>query len=266
MNGIFDITKGGYHMHTSLIETLDAIFQKCQDEPEYYAVYPNLKNRFLDKLKNLNEKPETLIMSNWANGKDYNVVLNGNRLSVWLFNQMYSNTQIQLSIHKILTGDYSEIIASPGLIFPMPEFSTGLSLSVFLSETSDIKPKHIPIDGEYADLVRGSATTLFGPYFWNKAKNVWPVKSMETPREIVTDVPILMLAGQMDYLCLPSYSIEFSKKQKNSYLYIFEDVVHSPVDRGDCAIMMLKEFFDNPTKAPDSSCINEFHHEFSLPE
>ena len=143
----------------------------------------------------------------------------------------------------------------------------GLSLSVFMAETPDIKPNNIPIDGEYADFIRGTGTLLFTPYFWNEAKNVWKVNSRAyNNKPIVSNVPILMLAGQMDHLCLPSYAMEFSKRQKNSYLYIFEGVAHSPVDQGPCAIMMLKEFIDNPTKAPDNSCMKEFQHEFIIPK
>jgi len=266
MNGTMDLNRGGYDMHTNMINKLDSIFEKCQDDPKYAAAFPDLKSRFLDLLKRLNEKPDTIMAKYGVDGKIYKIILNGNRLSVWLFNQMYANTQIPLTIHKILSGDYSEIIESPGLIFPLHDFSMGLSLSVFLSETPDIKPNNIPIDGEYADLVRGCGTSLFTPYFWNKAKNVWKVNNTDANKSVVTSVPILMLAGKMDYLCLPSYAIEFSKRQKNSYLYIFEGVAHSPVDAGPCAIMMMKEFIDNPTIAPDNSCMKQFQHEFMLPE
>ena len=117
-----------------------------------------------------------------------------------------------------------------------------------------------------ADLIKGMSTTMFGPYFWNKAKEVWKVKSVEENKSFVSNVPMLLLSGSMDYLCLPSYAQEFSKKQKSAYHYIFDGVAHSPVDSGDCGILMLKEFFDNPTKAPNSSCVQEFHSGFSVPE
>jgi len=265
MNGTMDITRGGYDMHTNLIKVLESLFEKIKNDPIYSKVYPDLKKRFLEKLKNLNLNPDTINIKYWRDQKNYKVILNGNRVAVWLFHQMYTNTQIQLSIHKIINGDYSEIITSPGLIFPIPEFSTGLSLSMFLSETSDIKPENIP-DGEYAELIKGTTLSLFGPYFWNKAKTVWPVKAKAETKQIITDIPILMLAGKMDYLCLPSYAKQFAEKQKNSYLYLFDDVAHSPVDKGDCAIMMLKEFFDNPDQAPDNSCMNEYQHEIALPK
>ena len=265
MNGTMDITRGGYDMHTNLIKVLDSLFEKIREDSVYSKAYPDLKSRFLEKLKNLNALSDTINVRYWRNQKDYKVVLNGNRVAVWLFHQMYTNTQIQLSIFKIVNGDYSEIVANPGLIFPIPEFSTGLSLSMFLSETSEIKPENIPDRGEYADLIKGTSLSLFGPYFWNKAKTVWPVKAKADTKQIITDIPTLMLAGKMDYLCLPSYAKQFAENQQNTYLYLFDDVAHSPVDKGDCAILMLKEFFDNPYQAPDNSCMNAYQHEMVLP-
>ncbi|MCK5443929.1 MAG: alpha/beta fold hydrolase, partial [Maribacter sp.] len=175
MNGVMDINLGGYHMHTSLISTLDAMFNLTDNDPKYAGVFPNLKANFLGLIKRLNEKPVTISAKYGADGKTRKILLTGSRLSVWLFNQMYHNTQLPLTLHKITSGDYSPIIESPGLIFPVPGFSMGLSLSMFLSETSDIKPENIPIEGEYAELVKGTSTTMFGPYFWNKTKEVWKV-------------------------------------------------------------------------------------------
>lgn len=266
MNGTMDISIGGRHMHTGLIETLESLFDTIEKDPIYSAAYPNLKRRFLDKISELNSKPETIQVKYWKDDQEYKVALNGNRIVVWLFHQMYTNTQIQLSIHKIVNGDYSEIIANPGLIFPIPEFSTGLSLSVFLSETSDIKAQDIPLDNEYAELVKGTSLSMFGPYFWKQAYNVWPVKPREALKPIDTEVPILLLGGKFDYLCRPSYAKQFASQQKNAQLYLFDDVAHSPVDKGPCAIMMLKEFFDDPSKTPNSLCMDDFEYKMMLPE
>ena len=266
MNGTMDFNRGGYHMHTSLVETLDSIFEKCRNDPSLNKAYPDLKSRFLELIKRLNEHPETIEAQYAGDGKTYEIALNGSRLSLWLFHQMYANTQIPLTIHKLVSGDYSEIIKSPGMIFPLPDFSMGLSLCVFLSETPDIKPEDIPVDGEYSDLIKGTATTWFTPYFWNQAKDIWKVDAMPADKSFTTDVPILMFSGEMDYLCLPSYAKEFAAKQKNAHLYIFKGVAHSPIDVGECGIMMMKQFLDNPAEAPDGSCVDKFTHEYLLPE
>ncbi len=265
MNATVDINKGLYGMHTNSIKMLDTIFEKCKNDKKYAVAFPDLKNRFLTLLENLNEHPDTIMVKYPADGNTYNVVLNGNKVAVWLFGEMYWNTQIPLTLHKLLSGDYSEIQERPGLIFPLHEFSNGLSLSIFLSEFPNIKDEYIPLDDEYSGFVKGVGTMLFTPYFLKQAQKVWSVGNVSSAnKSIVSDVPTLMLNGEMDHVISPSYVTELSKTLKNAYPYIFPGVAHSPIDVGACGIMMMKEFIDNPLKAPDSSCMSEFRDTFIM--
>lgn len=266
LNGSVDIYRAGYDMHTGMAQALEEAFAAVAQDPELSKAYPDLKSRFLKKVSQLNKEPDTLQLHYAPTNLDYEVVLNGNRISLWLFHQIYFNTQIPRSIEKICQGNYEEIVSNPGLIFPIPEFSTGLSLSVFLSGTYDIKPEHWMEGSEYEELVKGASLSLFGPYFYRKAIEVWPVAPRKNPGEFSTEVPLLLMGGKLDHLCKPSYAEKLASEQENAYLYLFDNVVHSPVDNGPCAIMMLKAFFDDPTRAPDSSCMQVFRHEYLLPE
>ena len=267
MNAVVDFNRGLTNMHTNSIQTLEDIFKKCEIDPELNQAYPDLKNRFLSTLKRLNENPDILDIEYGKDGKMYKIPLNGNKLSVWLFGQMYWDAQIPSTLHKILSGDYSQIIQNPGMIFPLHEFSNGLSLSIILSEYSNLEDIDIPVDNEYADFVKGCGTMIFTPYFLNHAKEVWKVNDLQNKNtSLVSDVPTLVLGGEMDHVCPPNYALDLSKKLRNSYLYIFPGIAHSPIDFGTCGIMMMKEFIDDPSKAPNSSCQQEFHSGFNLPE
>lgn len=267
MNATVDINRALYGMHTNSINTLDAIFEKCKKDKKYAVAFPDLKTRFITLLENLNAHPDTILVKYPVDGKTYRVLLNGNKLAVWLFSEMYWNTQIPLTLHKLLSGDYSEIQERPGMIFPLHEFSNGLSLSIFLSEYPNILDEYIPLDGEYSNFVKGCGTMIFTPYFLKNAQKVWSVSDVSNAeKSIETDVPTLMLSGEMDHVCPPSYAIELSKTLRNAYLYIFPGVAHSPIDIGMCGILMMKEFIDNPSKAPDNSCMSEFRDEFIVPQ
>lgn len=267
MNAVVDINRGLSGMHSNSIKTLDVIFERCENDNELNQAYPDLKNRFLALLKRLNEKPDTLDIKYAKDGKMHKVVVNGNKLAVWVFGQMYWDAQLPSTLHKILSGDYSQIINNPGMMFPLQDFSNGLSLSIILSEYSYFADEDIPVNNEYIDFVKGCGTMIFTPYFLNHAKKVWKVNDLQDKNiSLVSDVPTLMYSGEMDHVCPPSYAIDLSKKLKNSYLYVFPGIAHSPIDFGTCGIMMMKEFIDNPTKAPDNSCMQEFHSGFNLPE
>ncbi|NOY36850.1 MAG: alpha/beta hydrolase [Chlorobi bacterium] len=267
LNAVVNMDSCFYNMHTNSIKTLDAIFEKCENDEKLNQAYPDLKNRFLALLKRLNEHPDTLMVKNPADGKMYKLLLNGSKLSVWIFTRMYWDTQIPLTLHKILSGDYSEIINDPGMLFPLPDFSYGLSLSIITSEFSTFKDENIPVNGEYADFVKGCGTLVFTPYFINKVKKVWKVNDLSRIKKTLdSDVPVLMLSGELDHVCPPADAVALSKKFKNAYVYVFPGVAHSPIDAGMCGIMMMKEFIDNPAEAPDASCVKEFHTRFLLPE
>lgn len=267
LNAIADLNHGFANFHTNSIKTLDAIFEKCKSDEQLNTAYPDLKNRFLSLIAKLNENPDTLMIKNPSDGKMYKVLMNGNRLSVWIFAQMYYNTQIPLTLHKILTGDYNEIIQNPGIVFPLQDFSNGLSLSIILAEYSNFKEENIPLNNEYASYIKGCGTMFFTPYFLNQAKKVWTVTDLgSVEKKIVSDVPTLMLCGDLDHVCPPSDAIELSKNLKNSYVYVFPGVAHSPIEVGMCGLLMMKEFIDNPSKAPNNDCMKDFRTEFVLPK
>ena len=265
LNGTVNIYRSAYDMHVGMTDALEQAFQAVEEDPELLSSYPNLKTRFLGKISSLNKTPDTLNLNYGPNDREYKVVLNGNRVALWLFHQLYFNTQLPRSLSKICEGNYEEIEQNPGLIFPIPEFSSGLSLSVFLSGTYDVKPRHWLEGSEYEELIKGASLSLFGPYFYREAIKAWPVAPGVDPDEIRTETPLLLMGGKFDHLCKPSYATTLAKGQKNSYLYLFDNVVHSPVDSGPCAIMMFKEFLDDPSQAPASDCMQSFKHEYALP-
>jgi len=266
MNAVVDINKAFPRLHTNANQTLETLFEKCRNDEALNKAYPDLKNRFLSTLKRLNEKPDTLQIKYAKDKKMYKLILNGNKLAVWIFADMYWDTKLPSTLHKILSGDYSQIVKKPGILFPLDDFSDGLSISLLLSEYSNFEKDDIPLDNEYAEFVKGSGTLFFTPYFLTRAKKIWKVDDLQNKDiNLVSDVPTLMLSGELDHVCPPIYANELSKKLKNSHLYVFPGIAHSPIDQGACGIMMMKEFIDDPTKAPNSLCVAQFESGYKSP-
>ena len=171
-----------------------------------------------------------------------------------------------MTLSKLIDGDYSEIINQPDFIFPMPDFSNGLSYSIVLSEnkkTADMQPL---LDGEYGDFIRGSGTLMFSPYFLNRAREVWRVDDVSQENIVInSDVPTLIYNGELDHVCPPAYAMELASQLPNSHIYIFPGVAHSPIDVGMCGIMMMKQFIDEPLGEIDDGCVGEFGGGFVVP-
>lgn len=46
---------------------------------------------------------------------------------------------------------------------------------------------------------------------------------------------------------------------------MLQEVAHSLVGAGPCGIRLIKKFSENPNKAPDASCVEEFRSAFATP-
>ena len=91
------------------------------------------------------------------------------------------------------------------------DFSYGMSLSIIQSEYSNFESVVIPLNNEYIDYVKGSGLMLFTPYFLIHAKEAWKVNEIQNKtKRLVSDVPTLMLSGELDHVCLLNYARDLS--------------------------------------------------------
>ena len=78
------------------------------------------------------------------------------------------------------------------------------------------------------------------------------------------NVPVLVLNGVYDPVIPPKYDAEMKKHLNNCYIFRFDGVTHSAFDNAtECALPMTLEFLRDPTKAPDSSCLNNYTQQYN---
>ena len=74
---------------------------------------------------------------------------------------------------------------------------------------------------------------------------------------------MLVLNGMYDPVIPPKYDNEMEKHLSNCYIFRFDGVPHSAFDNAtECALTMILEFLKDPTKAPDSSCVENYKLQF----
>jgi len=269
LNAVVNVPAGFNKMCKTSVNKLESIFQEITQNESYSKVYPNLKERFLATLAELNETPDTIEVKFHNQQESSRVVLNGNRVTTWVFSHMYWNTQLPLSMHLIANRDYSQIIQNPGIFLPLSNFSNGSFWSMVMSSWNDPAKDDLLEGSEYEIFVEGMSTLVYGQPFVREIRDVWQVEYQEDNiKSMATHVPTLMLNGGEDHVCLPGYVRELSESFDKSYCFIFDGIAHSPIDAGECAIMMMKQFLDNPHQAPDASCMEGFSQNINyiLPE
>jgi len=268
LNAVVNVPAGFNKMCITSVGKLESIFEEVAQNETYSIAYPNLKERFLSTLDELNEAPDTIEVKFHGREEISEVVLNGNRITTWVFSHMYWNTQLPLSMHLIANRDYSQIIADPGIFLPLQNFSNGSFWSMVMSSWSDPTEEDLMKGSEYDTFVKGMGTMVYSQPFVMKIRDAWQVEHQPSNIKLMaTNIPTLMLNGGEDHVCLPGYAQKLSDSFENSYCYIFDGVAHSPIDAGECAIMMMKQFLENPHEAPDGSCVEGYklNNEYILP-
>jgi len=264
LNAVVPLGRSLHSMPANATEMLKHVFKLCAEDEACNEAFPNLEADFLNLLDRLNDNPVMVELQNPATGDTVNFVLNGDRLGQWLFSVMYANTQLPYTLNKIITGDYSPVRESADIFFPMYRFSYGLNYSIFCSEFVDYTPADVRIEGPYSTFMEGAASSWFGAKLMPHVREIWDVPMLDArAREpIKCDVPTLIFSGELDHVCPPHYAQQLADGLSNAYLYTFPGVAHSPIDAGPCAILMAKDFLNDPTRAPDSSCIENFKLQF----
>lgn len=269
LNAVANVPPGFNNMIVTSVDKLESIFNELQESEVYARAYPDLKMRFLKSLVELNESPDTIMVNFQGQYEDSKVVLNGDRVVDWLFSQMYWNTQLPLSMHKIVHRDFSELVGNPGIFLPLQNFSNGSFWTMLLNGWPDPTDEQLIKGSEWEPFVEGMSTMVFSQPFVMLIRDILDVKYQRGHiKTMPTHIPTLMLNGGEDHVCLADSTRKLAESFDNAFCYIFEGIAHSPIDAGECAIMMMKQFLDNPSAAPDAACMEAFMKkpEFVLPE
>ena len=244
---------------------LDQTLEGCADDEACGSAFPDLESKLFALVDSLNQQPKTLEVTSPVDGQTVNFVLNGDRLATWLYFAMYANTQIPLTLGNFIGGDFSQLERDLSPFFPARGFSYGLFYSVILSEVR-YTTEDIAVSGDFANLAN-STVLFFDPKVMLKGQQFWKVDSIDRAalKPLSSDIPTLLLNGEQDHVIPSSLLPEMAAELENGHLYIFPGVAHSPVDRGDCALGMIVHFLADPTKAPDSTCLQQFASSFAVP-
>ena len=250
--------------NSNTIATMETIFDDCRTDEKYREAYPDLENRFLTLLDELNENPATIKLEDKGNTVDYKIT--GDKLSRWLTFGMYWNGQLPATVNKLINGDFSEVQATLFVATPQPTFCHGIGFSITANEFANSFLMDFPYNREYEIFYNGLKTAWHSPQFNLKMCEIWDVEPMKSDYQpIVSDVPTLMLCGEYDHVCPPKYAEQLANGLKDSHIFIFEGMAHSEVAMSPCMPLMLNEFITDPSKAPGDDCLKSNKKEFILP-
>jgi pimeloyl-ACP methyl ester carboxylesterase len=247
--------------------SLKRYFDMCAADAACAEAYPDAENRFFELLDELNTMPVELVVEHPDDGSETTLLINGDKLSSWLFASMYWNTQIPYTLERFHEGDFSAIRNSPEIFFPMRKFSYALGYTVVLASSPDFTAASYQTPGRYQAWVDG-LSLFFSPRLMDSARDFWVTDPLPAVlfAPLESNVPTLILNGRLDHVIPSEEAVELAAGLHNGFVFVFEGVAHSPVDAGTCALEMMLAFVADPSVAPDASCLEQYEHQFQLPE
>jgi pimeloyl-ACP methyl ester carboxylesterase len=242
---------------------LQRVFETCAADPACHRAYPALEADFPALIDRLNRRPVRLSLEDPAAQGTFQLLLTGNRTAQWIYNLLLtdanSGPSIPFIISRLTLGDYRPLEMGAAFFLPARSFSQGLQYSVACAEKGQFSPDAIDLSGPYPAFAKAVSALPFGPERLLAACKIWdvPYLGASVNDAVAGDVPTLLLAGDLDPGIPPSYSQAVARPRSRVYAYDFPGVAHSPIDGGACPLSIALAFLDEPTNAPDSTCISD---------
>ena len=240
---------------TTTAASFAALFSACKADPVCNQDYPDLSGQFSELVQKLDQAPMKINVPNGA-GKTIQTWVTGGGVAGGLEEVMKRGYLLRLAplmIARINAGDQSLVEnLYPGLPSSDNQANYGVvlcsdvgalfdetSFSAELEQHPDLKSAY----AAYADPVTCP--------IWNAGQ----AADAGTTAPVQSDIPTLILnGGEFDSATPPAYAELAASTLSNSHLFVFSKYTHS-VSYEDCPRSMMAAFLDDPSRAPDSSCL-----------
>jgi pimeloyl-ACP methyl ester carboxylesterase len=249
------------NLYTSLApnaeRAFNVLFERCASDPGCAASYPELRTVFYELVDELNANPLPVTLS--TGGTSRTVLLDGGLLIDVLFVGLYNRfvtASMPKMIFDILQGDYNILQERLRLYFD-PSSALGMQMSVQCAEEI---PFSLP---EEAFAAAQGVEPRIAAFFPASVQPLFAVcdewhPAQPDPREnqpVASDLPALVLAGEYDPITPPDWGRMAAINLPNSFFFEIPANGHWVTRSSDCAVRMALAFWEDPSVAPDASCM-----------
>lgn len=231
----------GISMREDSQRALDLILERCANEPGCSQAFPNLKNEFFDLMETLEVSPQEVTIPNPVTGEPVRVAVTPQTVGAVVRLMSYTDSQVALlplMIHAAAQGDYAMLASQYVLTLGSlgESISYGMYYSVWCNEDHPL----LPPEGE------------LGMYFLevdaelsNAVCELWPRREEPVPISAParTDVPMLLISGEVDPVTPPENGEEVAEMFPNSLHLVVPGLGHNNFYIG-CIPGQVRQFIE----------------------
>lgn len=242
----------------------ESLFADCKKTAKCRADFPNLENVFWALIARAKVAPVSITVTKSTGSQTYSM---DDVSLISAFETLFVLKSIVPHLPGAIYALYSGESSSPDIqaVFGVETTSnskttaSGDFRSVFCRDigTFTTLEETLATDATLKSSMTVYSDTLAKQIY--SACDIWAVgKASDSLRETVTsEIPTLILAGELDTKTDPAWGELVHRSLSNSYYFRFPRTGHGLIQQ-DCAQDMIHNFLQNPQQQPDSSCLNEF--------
>ncbi len=239
--------------------SLDQVLTLCAADPACHEAFPGVRNELWTVLDRLDRAPGTATVDNpIADGK---VTLSVGRgiFAEALRSKLYTvhgSAEVPFLIHRAYGGDFGPFFKAtiPWRVFVELRIANGMYLSDTCAEdTRWFTEEEARLDD------MGTALGDFRVDVQKAACSVWPTAEIPADfrQPVTTDVPVLMLDGELDPVTPPRYGRDAVRHMPNGLLVVVPGGHHGlDLSHPECLLGLMGKFIESGTVAGlDASCV-----------
>jgi len=256
LSGVSALSERGplYHAQSAQ-RAFDILAAQCAADAACHKAYPDVKGDLGAILATLRAKPAQVTLKHPATGKPFTATLTASGFADGLRVMLYDEQTgrgVPLLLKRARAGDYTPFAQMAlengrGLKHAL---AMGLLLSVTCTEdVSRIRPE------EVAKETAGSFIGDWRVRGQMAACGAWPKGELpaDYAAPFTTDVPVLLISGNLDPVTPPHWAVDAQKSFPNS-LHVVMPGAH--VSDNDCVDALMKRFLATASvKGLDTSCV-----------
>ena len=233
------------------------IFQACAADAACNAAFPALEARFRELLGKLEKQPAHVRLADPTTGAPVEVDISRSTFARGLHGLLYEpelSSILPLLVDRASRGDFQPFVTEVVSFDLAGDLSQGLFLSVICSEDARAATPD--------ERARRNAGTFLGDGFAANLAEVcafWPrgAPSPETAAPVSSEVPVLLLSGELDPVTPPAHAEEALAGLRRGIHVVVPGVGHGVTGRG-CLPRLVARFIESAGSEPlDTSCVRQ---------
>jgi pimeloyl-ACP methyl ester carboxylesterase len=263
IDSVVPLQVSGFDVGQNADRAFNALFDACAADTTCNAKYPDLNDVFYNLVDQLNRQPAHFQLPDPRHRGLLDAVGDGNALMGAVFQAMYSSEfipHLPAAIYAVKDGDYTLLsYMTYSQLSELDQISEGMYLSVQCSEeypfdtpetVNALLAKLSPQLQNFARLGDVDPSVFTMCQAWG-TKQPNPVEN----QPVTSSIPTLVMSGSLDPITPPAYGKMAAATLSNGHFFEYPSLGHGTSIADDCPRNMAAQFIDDPTRAPDSSCI-----------